>query len=128
MRKKVRKSILATKPASVLSIGTAVLSLPLIFILAFITNDILGVTVEKGNLIAYSAFGILIPIACFLICKFHPKSIWYSVIVCNAMGIIAAVGEPTFWETSLWMVFVAGWILSVLGGIAGTVVGLRTAK
>jgi hypothetical protein len=48
-------------------------------------------------------------------------------VLCNIIGIISAIYEPTFWKGSLWIVICSGWILSIIASIIGMMIGKRTA-
>lgn len=115
METKEKKSFLSRTPSWVLSIITVVLSLIFLFLLAY----------TVGEVIAYISYDIVIVFACFFICRKNPNSVWYVPIICNAMGIIAAIVEPNFWITSLWIIMCSGWILSLIGAISGAMVGQR---
>ena len=121
---KETKSFFSGIPSWGLALITAFLSLFFLFILAEILTDVvkLGYT---GDFIAYITSGIIIAIACFFICRKDPKSVWYVPILCNVTGIIAAIVEPNFWITYLWIVICGGWILSLIGAISGAIVGRR---
>jgi len=120
-------SIFAEEPAWLPSIITAVVSFFLIFIFAHLI-ELIGVKGEKGVLISYSLYGAFIVYACFKICKNYPKSIWYSIIICNATGVFPVTGEQDFWTSNMWIVFVCIWILSVISGIIGMYIGKHQAK
>ncbi len=125
METKKKKSFFSRTPSWVLSLITAFLSVVVLMFLASILSDAAKLG-DIGESIAYISYGILIAIACFFICRHNPKSIWYVPILCNTVGIISAVVEPNFWITSLWMVICGGWVLSLLGAIAGTIAGQRS--
>jgi len=55
----------------------------------------------------------------------NPKSIWYVPILCNIIGIISAIVEPTFWKGSLWIVICSGWALSIITSIIGALIGKK---
>jgi hypothetical protein len=44
------------------------------------------------------------------------------------MGIIAAIVEPNFWISALWMVICGGWVLSLIGAISGALMGRRVTR
>ena len=121
MRNKTIKSGLAGIPAWALSIMT----LFALFILLFILEDPKSSSLSTFQIIGYTICVILITTACFIICRTHPKSIWYTPIICNAVGIMAIImyvftdltplSELIFWGSSC--------ILSVIGAIVGARVG-----
>jgi hypothetical protein len=79
-----------------------------------------------GEEISYISYNILIIVACFYICKKNPASIWYAPFICNIIGILAAFGEENFyWGSTLMMIVCAGWLLSLMGGFIGSVIGRR---
>ena len=129
MVKEKKKSFLKNIPAWGLSLMTAFISLFLVFIFAGIFAAIIGLLgVSKyidNDIAAYLCYGIVVALTCFLICETHPKSFWYVPIVCNAVSILSASVEPNFWITGMWIAFGSGWILSILGTIAGVVLGKR---
>ena len=92
--------------------------------LGYLLIDILNnETVALG--IAYIFYDIIIALACFFICRKNPKSVWYVPMLCNIPGIIAALVEPNFWTTPMWIVFLSGWVLSIISAIFGTKAGFR---
>jgi len=109
-------------PSWGLSLIIAFSSLILVIFLASILGSILK-NEEFAEMIAYIIFDIIIAIASFIICRNNPKSIWYVPIIINAVGIISAIVEPTFWKTSLWMLMCGGWVLSLIGSITGAMLG-----
>ncbi len=124
MNTKVKRSKFANVAAWLLSTLTAVVSFVFIFVFAHLIGAI-GLEGDTGVHIAYGLYGIVVAIACFWICKIHPKSIWYSIIICISPGIFPVIGEDSFWERNLWIVFVGIWTLSILAGIIGMVIGKR---
>jgi len=118
MRTDGKKSFLAGISSLALSVITAFLSFFLLFLLAY----------PFGEVIGYISYDIVIVIACFLICKKNPSSIWYVPIICNIVGIIAAFGEENFyWISTLWIIICGGWVLSLIVSIIGARVGKRKA-
>jgi hypothetical protein len=108
----------------VLSVLTALISPFLLLLLGFLFNSIFG-----GGLIVrsltYGGFNIYIAIACFLICRKYPISIWYAPIICNANSILGSISEPDFWGP--FILYVLGWVVSLSGGIMGSVISHRRA-
>ena len=127
MKIKSKKSIYATEAAWLLSIITAVVSILAVFIFAHLF-ELIGLGGETLSLLAYLIYGIIVVMSCFLICKNHPQSIWYSLIICNITGIFPATGEQNFWSSKLWVLFVGIWALSIIVGIIGMRVGIRKRK
>lgn len=123
MIKKEKKPFMKRIPAWGLSLITAFISLLLIFIFAVIF-ELLGMS-EDNDIVVYFCIGVVVALACFLICKAHPKSFWYAPIICNAVGILVAFIEPNFWITNMWIAYGIGWILSILGSLAGVLIGKR---
>ena len=122
---KKRKPFLRSIPAWGLSLMVAFLSLILVFIFAGIF-DLLGTSkFIDDSIAAYFLYGIVVALACFLICRIYPKTFWYVPFICNAVSIIAAIVEPNFWITSMWIAYGSGWILSTVGTIAGVLLGKR---
>ena len=110
-------------PGWVLSIITVVISIIFIFSIGYPLAGQYGE--NTGGWITYLSGGILISVACFFICRTYPKSVWYTPIICNAIGILAAIIEPQFWVSSMWMPYSMGWLLSVFGALGGAWIGHR---
>lgn len=108
-----KRSFLKTIPSFVLAILTLIIALFLTF---GIGEDVGG---EVGGILAYSINGLVIAAACYFIIRNNPGSIWYVPIICNLMGILAAIIEPTFWRSSMWIIMVAGWLLSLSASVFG---------
>ncbi len=122
---KEKKSLLGF-PSWGLSLIIAFASFIFVIILASLLRSILN-NENLGDGIAYISYDIFIALACFLICRNNPKSIWYVPILCNTMGIISALVEPNFWISPLWIVISGGWVLSLIGTISGAIVGKRSS-
>jgi len=115
-------SAIINLPAWIASIVTSISSLflPFIFVgIVSLLGLVLGISNEMlGNFIAYLCTGISVAIICFLICKAHPKSFWYTVIICNAITLWAGLGNyylqgsPFINEA---LPFGIGWVLSIIG-------------
>ncbi len=114
-------------PSWGLSLITALLSLIVLFFFAALLGSLLKNSEDVSEWVAYIIYDIIIAIACFFICRHNPKSIWYVPILCNTVGILAAIVEPNFWITFLWIVVCGGWVLSLVGAISGAIVGKRSS-
>ena len=125
MKNKRKNSFLAGIP----SWGFALLTVFFAFFFLMIVGDILAAIFKipegKGDLVFYILYNLIIIGGCFFICRQNPKSILYVPILCNIIGIISAIVEPTFWKGSLWIVICSGWALSIIASIIGMLVGKR---
>jgi cell division protein FtsW (lipid II flippase) len=128
MGKEVKKSGLAGIPAWGLSLMTFFVSIVLIFIL----NDESASEIpgySSTEIIKTIFYSIVIAVACFFICKTHPKSVWYTPIICNSFGIIAiiiAIITPHHFTTAEpWIFWGSSFLLSIIGSIVGTMIGQR---
>jgi hypothetical protein len=108
-----KKSFLATTPSAVLALLTFFGALILLFGIGE------GIGGEIGGTLAYILSGLVIAVCCFFIIRQNPGSIWYVPIICNLMGIIAAIIEPNFWITPMWIFVFSGWVLSLIASITG---------
>ena len=123
MEKKEKKSRLAKIPAWALSLMTLIA----LFILLSILEDPKSPSLSTIQIIGNIFSVILITAACFIICRTHPKSVWYTPVICNAVGILAIImyiftdlstlSELIFWGSSI--------VLSVIGAIIGAIIGRR---
>jgi hypothetical protein len=111
-------------PAWGISLITLVVSIFFLFILASALGSLkfLGDAAEP---IAYVCYDILIAIACFMICRREPASVWYVPLICNIPCFIAAVVEPSFWVTSLGILVGGGFVASIGAAVGGSIAGRR---
>ncbi len=117
MKTNGKKSFLATTPSAVLAVLTFIGSIILLFGIGE------GIGGEIGGAIAYILSDLVIAVCCFFIVKQNPGSIWYVPIICNLIGIIAAIIEPNFWISSMWIYNSIGWVLSLAASIFGAFKG-----
>jgi ABC-type polysaccharide/polyol phosphate export permease len=123
-----RKSFLLSIPAWGLALLTAFFTLILVFFIAALFASIAFLNNDTGEFILYLFYGIMVFTACFYICRRETKSYWYVPLLSNIPGIISAIVEPSFWQTNMWILFVAVWTLSILGAAAGTFAGKRKSQ
>jgi len=123
MEKRVKKSPFAGIPAWALSILTLVaLIIPIVFL-----EDPKSTELSTFQIIGYIFCVIFLTVACFFICRLHPKSVWYTPVICNVIGIVAIIvyfftdlsdlSELVLWGSSL--------VLSVIGAMVGAMIGRR---
>jgi hypothetical protein len=138
MEKKAKKSLLAGIPAWALSLITSFVSPFLLVVMGGIGSLIMpnGTSSETIEIMLLSFYPIIIAVACFFICKTHPKSVWYTPIICNAYLIIPAILDSNFWTISFWTksywtgtpkiwMFHCAFILSVIGAMIGAMITKR---
>ena len=123
METKEKRYFFSKIPSWGLSLITAFISFILLFFIAALLSSIPKIEKNLSEVIAYIIYGIVVAIACFFICRHNPKSVWYVPILCNILGIISAIIEPTFWISYLWIIICSGWLLSLIGAISGAMVG-----
>lgn len=116
-----KKSFLVTSPSAVLALLTFFGALILLFGIGK------GIGGDIGGTLAYILSDLVIVVCCFIIIKQNPNSIWYVPIICNLMGIIAAIVEPNFWISSMWIYVSIGWVLSIVVSIIGAQKGKKVA-
>ena len=122
MGKKAKKSLLAGIPAWALSLITLFVSLGLFGLR-------LPESIEEYidiNILGFIIYIIFLPAACFIICKAHPKSIWYTPFICNTWIIISLIlvakSNP---ELAFIILLSACIVLSVIAAIFGAKIGRR---
>ncbi|MFH1161538.1 MAG: hypothetical protein V1733_11415 [bacterium] len=125
MKTKEKRSFLSDIPSWVLAILTVIVATVVLFGLGEGVSQFINIDESIGGALAYSLYDVLIAIGCYFIVKQNPRSIWYVPLICNAVGIIAAIVEPTFWATSLWMLICGGWVLSLVASFIGVKVRRR---
>jgi len=128
MKSTKKKSFLSGIPSWGLA-GIALVA-PIFFtVVILILGDLLiGSRMDEdvADSIFYIILDLFIAVCCFYIIRHKPDSIWYIPILCNAIGIFAAIVEPNFWISSLWMFICGGWVLSIIASIIGFMVGRRS--
>ena len=120
--KKVKKSRLSRIPAWALSL--------LIF---FASLGLFGLRLPESiegaidiNILVLIIYVIFIPAACFIICRIHPKSIWYTLLICNAWVIFSLIGVSYSNPDLTFLILLSGCIvLSVIGALVGARIGQR---
>jgi len=118
MKKETKKSRLAGIPAWALSLMVFFASIGLFALPSpgSIDTNIFGLTI----------YVIFLPAACFIICKTHPKSIWYTPLICNAFIIFSLIGVSSSNPDLTLLVLLSGCIvLSVIGAFVGARIGQR---
>ena len=128
MKTKANRSFLNNIPSWVQSILWVIISTLILFGIGEGVGNIFKINENISGAIPYILFDILIAVGCFYIIKWNPKSIWYVLLICNAVGILAAIIEPTFWRTSLWMLYCGGWVLSIIASYLGARAGKKLDK
>jgi hypothetical protein len=123
MKTKGSKSFLMGIPSWVLAAITLIIVTIVTFGLGEGFGNIFKINEDIAGAIPYIILDVLIAVGCFYIIKWNPKSIWYVPLICNVLGIISAIVEPTFWRTSLWIFICGGWVLSIFTSFLGARVG-----
>ncbi len=140
MEKKVKKSRLAGVPAWALSVLTLVATIICFVIpsdldmrreLAGQSSKYFG-PIKLQELIYFIVFLMIIPIVCYFICRTHPKSVWYSTFISNAVGfgmccivIIDSIYNPGDVTLTDWIIWGGSSALAVTGAIIGARIGRR---
>jgi hypothetical protein len=118
-----KKSRLSGIPAWALSLITLVI----LFLILMIVDDIESSSLGDADMIGWIIYVIFLTLACYLICSIHPKSVWYTPLICNAAGLIGFIANgignlvnANFGTTTLeWIIIVGSIILSFAGALAG---------
>lgn len=121
-----KKFSIAEVPAWAMSLIT--FFLPIVLYVLF---EILQIPASY-TIAAIIIFVIIVTAACFFICKTHPKSVWYTPLICQGFLIIFIIKDVitgyawtafTDWITMLGIV-----LLSVIAAIVGARIGRRITK
>lgn len=118
MKNKAKKSRLVEIPAWALSLMTFFATIGLFVLLDYIPLPG-SISTEIGGVIIYVVF---LTVACFLICRIHPKSVWYTPLICNALVIFLVIMDPDIWARIIMISII---VLSVAGAIVGAKIGRR---
>jgi hypothetical protein len=140
MEMKVKKSLFAGIPAWVLSVLISVATIIYVFIqdhfsmkreLAGQARVFIG-PVRLNEFIDFIVFIIIIPFTIFLICRKHPKSVWYTPVLGNAfglgMGITVMLSFIFDWDPlslSDWIIWGGTFMLTIIVAIVGARVGRK---
>ena len=111
--------LISVMPSWALAFGTTIISYLVLMITARFLGEFKSLSSTAVNITTFVIYGIIIGAACFFISRKYPGSWWHVPVICNIIGITSAFGEPVFFTGSLWKLFGIGWILSVIGTIAG---------
>ncbi|MDX1542950.1 MAG: hypothetical protein R3214_03315 [Christiangramia sp.] len=118
------KMAISRNPAWISSAVTALVSfiLPFIYVgIISLIGMLIGISNEAlGNFLAYLFTWISVAIMCFLICRSHPESLWYTPVICNAGTLLAGGGNYFGGHPELSLPFAIGWILSIIAAVLGT--------
>ena len=118
MKKETKKFRLAGIPAWALSLMVFFASVGLFALPSPESID--------ANIFGLILYVILLPAACFIICKTHPRSIWYTPLIGNAFIIFSLIGVASSNPDLTLLIFLSGCIvLSVIGAIVGARIGRR---
>jgi hypothetical protein len=117
--KKLKKSIFAGIPAWALSL----MSFFAMFMLAFIFEF----EIRAIEVVFWIFYVLFINIACFLICRKYPKSVWHTPFICNGLSIMFIfVYIFTDYESTIELILaISLLILSLIAAIVGARVGRR---
>ena len=123
-----QKKTLTYDPPWLWALITGILSLLLIFIIVGLVN-LLGISsepnMEIGMNIAYLVTGLAVAYMCYSICKIHPKSYWYTIIICNLTTIGVALDPSNNQDIWNMIMLGIGWMFSIVGMVIGTAKGKR---
>lgn len=111
MGKEAKTSGLARIPAIGLSLMTFFASMLLAFLFDRITSTEMSVF-STTEIIPMVFYVMVIVGASFLMCRIHPKSIWHTPFICNALGMLSGIfgalgasEDPSFrLNSSFWIV------------------------
>ena len=97
-----------------------------------LSSAIFGLIIPVGKniseIIAFLTYDLIIAVGCYFLCLKNPYSIWFVPVICNATGIVSAIIEPAFWITSMWILTVFGWMISLVTSVWGHDVGMKKLK
>jgi hypothetical protein len=123
MKTDEQHSFLKTIPSWALAVYTLIGATIILFVV--------GESIQRFERVGYIAYilnDLVLATGCYFIIRRNPKSLWYVLLICNAVSIIAAFVEPTFWRTSLWIPNCAGWALTIIVAIVARRIGKRTGS
>ena len=98
------------------------LSLIAAFLAAIIAGIMVNYVDETVNYFIWSSLHVIFS---FLICILHPGKAWYVPIVCNALVILPAACDNSFWTKPFGLIIGAGVALSFVAAQLGAITGRR---
>jgi len=98
----------------------------ILFIFSFGLQEL--TTESRAELIAYICYDLVIGLGTFNILRKFPFAYWYAPVITNLTGIIAAIIEPNFWITNIWVYVGSGWVLTLIAVFIGYRVGKKTQQ
>jgi hypothetical protein len=119
------RSLISLMPSWALAFGATTISYVVLMLAARILGEFKSLSSTAVNITVFIIYGLITGLACFLICRKYPGSWWHVPVICNIIGMTSAVGEPGFWSGILWKLFGIGWGLSIIGTLAGVMVGRK---
>lgn len=120
MKKQKRRDFLKGIPVWLQALMLAMVALLALFILAAILRSIPGVADNFGEMTGYLLHAVFIAAGCFYICRQHPKSVLYVLLITNVFVFVPAIVEPSSWTTSLWIFPGSAVLLSVPAAVWGS--------
>jgi len=97
-----------------------------------LSSAIFGLIIPVGKnmseIIAFLVYDLIIAVGCYFLCFKNPYSIWFVPVICNATGIVSAIIEPGFWISSMWILTLFGWMISLVTSVWGHDVGMKKLK
>ena len=126
------KETLNSKLAGIPAWGLSLMTLFVSIVLLYVFNDESKSEMLGYTLITSIIYVGVIAVACFFICRAHPRSVWYTPVISNAlvitMGTVGAIGNPNFRRSSTsWLFFGGCILLSIIAAIIGARIGRRGA-
>lgn len=114
--------------------NTALARIPVwtLLTIVFVASIASAIIFEHITILSYSTLGIMssifyliiIPLACYLICRKHPKSLWHTPFVCNPVAVLGTIFHPLAWTTlSEYLFWVGSLVLSVIAAVLGARIG-----
>ena len=119
------RSLISLMPSWALAFGATIIAYLVLMLTARFLGEFKSLSSTTLNITTFVIYGIIIGAACFFISGKYPESWWHVPVICNIIGITSAFGEPFFLTSNLWKLFGIGWVLSVIGTIAGVLIGRR---
>lgn len=99
-----------------------------LILLSVVFGIIVPAETHVSQFIAYITYDLIIALGCYFLCLKNPYSVWFVPVVCNAAGIVSAILEPDFWVSSMWILTVLGWMISLISSLWGHDIGIKIQR
>ena len=105
----------------------AVVIAEVITYIVFVFKGIVEPALMSGSL-GFFIVSVINAICCFFIVKDNPLSIVFTPLIINALVLMMAFFNATFWFDPWWVPVASGWVLCIMASIIGMLIRKRISN